>query len=58
MKTVKIKKIVKNSKRQDVYNMEVKDTHNFSVNNGYIVHNCRYAIEEKTTGNVSILDAL
>ena len=25
--------------RQDVYNMEVKDHHNFSVNGGLIVHN-------------------
>ena len=25
---------------EDVYNMEVVGTHNFSVNNGIIVHNC------------------
>lgn len=33
---VSIKKIDK----QDVYNMEVADNHNFAVNGGYIVHNC------------------
>lgn len=26
--------------KADVYNMEVKDTHNFAVENGAIVHNC------------------
>lgn len=26
--------------RADVYNMEVKDTHDFAVNGGVIVHNC------------------
>jgi hypothetical protein len=30
---------------EDVYNMEVEGTHCFSVNGGYIVHNCRYATE-------------
>ena len=34
---------------EDVYNMEVDDHHNFSVNGGFIVHNCldalRYACE-------------
>lgn len=25
---------------EDVYNMEVMDTHNFAVNGGVIVHNC------------------
>ncbi|NNU96184.1 hypothetical protein ES017_06155 [Anoxybacillus sp. EFIL] len=34
----------------DVYNMEVKDHHNFSVEGGLIVHNCidatRYAFED------------
>jgi len=58
MQTIKIKKIVKEEELEDVYNMEVEDTHNFSVNGGYIVHNCRYAIERKTTGDVSILDVL
>lgn len=24
----------------DVYNMEVKDVHNFSINGGLVVHNC------------------
>ena len=26
--------------REDVYNMEVKDTHNFVVNGGIVAHNC------------------
>ena len=26
----------------DVYNMEVDQTHDFAVNGGAIVHNCRY----------------
>ena len=29
---------------QDVYNMEVESHHNFSVNGGLIIHNCRYAL--------------
>ena len=36
--------------KEDVYNMEVKNHHNFSVNGGLIVHNCidsvRYAISD------------
>ena len=35
----------------DVYNMEVKDNHNFAVNGGLIVHNCmdamRYFVKTK-----------
>lgn len=35
---------------EDVYNLEVPDQHNFSVNGGFIVHNCidscRYAFSE------------
>lgn len=34
---------------EDVYNMEVKDHHNYSVDGGLIIHNCidatRYAFE-------------
>ena len=49
MKTIKITQIKKLPNTEDVYNMEVKDFHNFSVNNGFIVHNCidsvRYALE-------------
>lgn len=29
---------------EDVYNMEVCGTHNFSVNGGVVVHNCMDAI--------------
>lgn len=39
MKLSKIKSITPIGK-QDVYNMEVQDHHNFSVNGGLIVHNC------------------
>ena len=43
-------KSVKFIGREDVYNMEVKDHHNFSVNGGLIVHNSidaiRYAMED------------
>ena len=35
-KVAKIEEI----QNEDVYNMEVVGTHNFSVNNGIIVHNC------------------
>jgi hypothetical protein len=49
MNYVKIKKIEKIA-NEDVYNMEVKEHHNFAVNGGYIVHNCmdatRYAVSE------------
>ena len=48
IKTVKIKRIIPDG-IEDVYNMEVEDHHNFSVNGGFIVHNCldalRYACE-------------
>lgn len=41
--------------RQDVYNMEVKDHHNFSVNGGLIVHNSidsvRYSLENEMNYN-------
>lgn len=30
--------------KEPVYNMEVENHHNFSVNGGLIVHNCRYGI--------------
>ena len=44
----KVKRIIPDG-IEDVYNMEVEDHHNFSVNGGFIVHNCldalRYACE-------------
>lgn len=39
MKYIKIKSI-KPIGKEDVYNMEVENHHNFSVNGGLIVHNC------------------
>lgn len=36
---VKVLKI-ESAQNEDVYNMEVIGTHNFSVNGGLIVHNC------------------
>ena len=39
--------------KEDVYNMEVKEHHNFAVNDGLIVHNCidalRYCLEHEST---------
>ena len=36
--------------KEDVYNMEVRDHHNYSVAGGFIIHNCidatRYAFED------------
>lgn len=31
---------------EDVYDLEVPSTHNFIVNGGLVIHNCRYAIED------------
>lgn len=33
-------KSIKSLGREDVYNMEVENTHNFAINGGLIVHNC------------------
>jgi hypothetical protein len=45
---IKIAKIER-VENQDVYNMEVQDHHNFTVEGGLVVHNCidasRYALE-------------
>lgn len=50
--TVQFAKIksIKYIGKKDVYNLEVKDTHNF-IANGIIVHNCRYSIERETKSN-------
>ena len=37
-------KAIRHIGKSDVYNMEVEKHHNFSVNGGLIVHNCRYAV--------------
>ena len=58
MEYISFSEIVKQDHLEDVFNMEVENTHCFSVNGGYIVHNCRYAIEEKTEYETSILDVL
>lgn len=43
---------------EDVYNMEVRDHHNFSVNGGLIVHNSidmtRYAMEDDMRGDFKV----
>lgn len=47
LKQSKIKSI-KYVGKEDVYNMQVKDHHNYSVNGGLIIHNCdalRYFIK-------------
>ena len=43
VKQTKIKSI-KYLGKEDVYNMEVENHHNFSVNGGLIVHNCMDAV--------------
>ncbi|KEH90607.1 hypothetical protein [Clostridium botulinum] len=43
VKQAKIKGI-KYLGKEDVYNMEVENHHNFSVNGGLIVHNCMDAL--------------
>lgn len=56
--SVKIKSI-KYIGKQDVYNMEVENHHNYSVDGGLIIHNCldalRYSLEKyiKPKNNVS-----
>jgi len=46
---VRVKK-VEYAGKEDVYNMEVRDHHNYSVAGGFIIHNCidatRYAFSE------------
>lgn len=49
VRTAKVKSI-KYIGKEDVYNLEVEDTHNFFAND-IVVHNCRYAIEEYTKAN-------
>src|SRR5690554_3976001 len=48
-------KAIRHVGKQDVYNMEVKDHHNFSVNGGLVVHNSidaiRYALEDDMKGS-------
>ena len=43
-------KSVEYAGKEDVYNMEVRDHHNYSVAGGFIIHNCidstRYAFAE------------
>ncbi|WP_084655700.1 hypothetical protein [Andreesenia angusta] len=38
-KCTKIKNI-KHIGKEDVYNMQVENHHNYSVNGGFIIHNC------------------
>lgn len=37
-------KAIKEAGKSDVYNMEVKNHHNFSICGGFIVHNCMDAV--------------
>lgn len=41
---MKVKRVVRLEKREDVYDLEVKRVHNFAVNDGIIVHNCIDAV--------------
>jgi len=45
----KIKKILKLNKRIDVYDLEVKDTHNFALSSGVFVHNSAKSGRTRTT---------
>ncbi|GBR73956.1 hypothetical protein NO1_1212 [Candidatus Termititenax aidoneus] len=54
MELVEILDIQIETEPQDVYNLEVPDTECFAVNGGLIIHNCRYAIEEKTTESTTM----
>lgn len=37
-------KAIRYAGKADVFNMEVADTHDYAIENGLIVHNCRYVI--------------
>ena len=39
---------------EDVYNMEVECHHNFSVNGGFIIHNCLDALRYSVTDAVGV----
>mgnify|MGYP000320053715 CR=1 FL=1 len=44
--------------KEDVYNMEVRDHHNYSVAGGFIIHNCidstRYAFSEDMKNKMKV----
>lgn len=42
---MRVKSITKVPGRHDVFDLEVPSTHNFAVNGGVIVHNCRMGLE-------------
>ena len=42
----KIKSIESTDRYETVYDLEVPETHNFILDNGVVVHNCRYALEK------------
>ena len=50
---MKVKRVTKTDRREDVYDLEVPKYHNFILKNGAVVHNCRYAMEKlyKRRGN-------
>jgi hypothetical protein len=37
-------KAIRYAGKADVYNLEVADTHDYAIENGVIVHNCRYVV--------------
>lgn len=41
-KAVKVKRVVKLREREPVFDLTVPKNHNFVVNDGIVVHNCRY----------------
>ena len=42
---MRVRSITRIPVREDVYDLEVPLTHNFCVNGGIVVHNCRYSQE-------------
>lgn len=42
---MRVKSVTRLAEREDVFDIEVPSTHNFCVNGGVVVHNCRYSQE-------------
>ena len=42
----KVLSIEENANREDVFDLEVPETHNYVVNGGIVCHNCRYAFHK------------
>lgn len=49
---MRVKSVTRTGRREAVYDLEVPVVHNFSVNGGIIVHNCRYGMEPYITAEL------